>query len=344
MCRRTRERSAFRRCISIASCQTKSLKSRCIRSRHLAHVRPLPKCSLSQLASLDELERAASDLYNVVEKRKKSGEPRVCFDARPALKDVQGRIKVLILRRVTYPGYLTGGLPHQDYLENARRHQSPRVMLNDDVEDFFPSISAAIVGDIWRYFFHFPADVAHTLTLLTTRRGELPQGARTSSYLANLVFWAIEPQVVQKLREMGFSYSRYVDDITISSKTDQPADQIGIASAMVQRMVRRYGLRLKSSKHKLVHAGARMEVTGLVVNGKAAGVTKARHSSVRALVFRYERKLAEKQQEPFALSLRNRVRNVLGQYGRFHCKKADALKSRMMSAEQRALIRRREAA
>jgi hypothetical protein len=303
----------------------------------------LAKMLAITVAQLDELERDANHLYHVVEKRKKSGESRVCYDAKPALKDVHGRIKVLILRRVTYPSYLTGGLPHRDYLENANRHLSPRVMVSDDIEDFFPSICSAIVYNIWRYFFHFHADVAHTLTLLTTRRGELPQGARTSSYLANLVFWAIEPQLVQKLQEMGFSYSRYVDDITISSKTDQPADQIGIASAMVGRMVRRYGLQLKSSKHKLVHAGARMEVTGLVVNGKAAGVTKPKHSAVRALVFRYERKLAETPQEAVAL-LRNRVRNVLGQYGRFHSEKANALKLRVTSAEERALICKREAA
>jgi hypothetical protein len=150
-------------------------------------------------------------------------------------------------------------------------HANPRVMVNDDIEDFFPTTCAAIVYDTWRYFFHFPKDVARTLTRLTTRRGGLPQGARTSSYLANLAFWAVEPELVRKLRSMGFTYSRYVDDITISAKTDQSRNQLGLAVAMVRSMVTRYGLDFGPSKHKLAHAGARMEVTGLIVTDRTGG-------------------------------------------------------------------------
>src|ERR1700733_15551118 len=103
----------------------------------------LAKMLALSIDQLDQLEQNSDSLYDVVEKRKKSGEPRICYDARPTLKKVQGRIKVAILRQVIYPSYLTGGLPRRDYLENAQRHQSPRVMMNDDIEDFFPTISSA---------------------------------------------------------------------------------------------------------------------------------------------------------------------------------------------------------
>jgi hypothetical protein len=263
---------------------------------------------------------------------RRSGAPRICYDAQLPLKEVQGRIKGRILRQVVYPSYLTGGLPQRDYLENARMHTSPRVMVNDDIQDFFPTTSVAAIYDTWRHFFHFPPDVARTLTRLTTRKGGLPQGARTSSYLANLAFWAVEPELVRKLHSMGFTYSRYVDDITISAKTDQSQHQLGLAVAMVRRMVERYGLQFGPSKHKLIHAGARMEVTGLIVGDKAAGVTKAKHSAVRAHVHRYERAVSEQPENPETLALKHRVSTVLGQYRRFHRKKADALKQRMTAA------------
>ena len=70
---------------------------------------------------------------------------------------------------------------------------------------------------------------------------------------------------------MGFTYSRYVDDITISAKTDQSRNQLGLAVAMVRSMVTRYGLDFGPSKHKLAHAGARMEVTGLIVTDRTGG-------------------------------------------------------------------------
>ena len=283
------------------------------------------------IEQLDALERDADNLYRIVEKRKKNGSTRICYNAQPALKEVQGRIKGRILRQVLYPSYLTGGLPHRDYVENARVHTSPRVMVNDDIEDFFPTTSDGIVFDTWRHLFHFPKDVARTLTRLTTRRGGLPQGARTSSYLANLAFWAVEPEVVAKLCSMGFSYTRYVDDITISAQKDQSRHQLGLAVALVHSMVKRYGFRFGPSKHRLTHAGTRMEVTGLVVSDAKAGVTKAKHSAVRAFVHCYERSASEKPTDRATLALKRRVSTVLGQYGRLHPKKAKALKLRLNS-------------
>lgn len=282
--------------------------------------------SLEQLA---QLERQADDLYHIIEKRKKNGKPRICFNAFPLLKEVQGRIKGRILRQVQYPSYLMGGLPRRDYFENARLHVAPRVMVNDDIEDFFPTIAAAIVYDTWRYFFHFPQDVARTLTKLTTRQGGLPQGARTSSYLANLAFWSLEPKLVSRLRELGFVYSRYIDDITISARTDQSRRKLEVAMKLTNAMVGRYSLRFGPSKHCVTLAGSRMEVTGLIVGESGAGVTKAKHSSVRALVHRFENAASVNLEDPNTLALKRQVSTVLGQYARFHPKQAEALKHRV---------------
>lgn len=291
------------------------------------------RCALARLLEvsleqLDELERDADKLYNIVEKQKKNGKPRICFNAFPLLKEVQGRIKGRILRQVLYPTYLTGGLPRRDYFDNAKMHNAPRAMVNDDIEDFFPTTAAAIVYDTWRYFFHFPEDVARTLTRLTTRRGGLPQGARTSSYLANLAFWALEPRLVATLRAMGFVYSRYIDDITISTKMDRARRKLHVAMRLVNGMVSRYGLRFGADKHRVTHAGSRMEVTGLIVNDTTAGVTKKKHSKVRAMVHHFEKAAVELPDDPNTLALKRRVSTVLGQYAQFHPKKAEVLKKR----------------
>ena len=53
---------------------------------------------------------------------KKDGTIRICYDAKPPLKAMQARIKCLILKRVTYPSYLMGGLSERDYVRNAKVH------------------------------------------------------------------------------------------------------------------------------------------------------------------------------------------------------------------------------
>lgn len=56
-----------------------------------------------------------------------------------------------------------------------------------------------IVFDIWHRFFRFPPPVATQLTKLTTKDGLVPQGAKTSALLSNLVFLDEERRLVGDL-------------------------------------------------------------------------------------------------------------------------------------------------
>jgi hypothetical protein len=285
------------------------------------------QCSVEELGRVESM---ADDLYREVRALRKDGRPRICYDAKRPLKGMQGRIQCMILKRVRYPAYLMGGLADRenprDYVRNANAHAGPRVMINEDVTKFFPSTSTHVVFDIWRYVFHFPVDVSQTLTRLTTRAGELPQGAKTSSYLANLVFWATEPGLVAKLRAMGFEYTRYIDDMTISSKTGKTAEQLGLALSLLASMVRRYGLRFKRIKHSIAYAGQRMEVTGLVIGEESAGLGRDKRSGIRALVHQCE---IEACSSPEQSLMERRAASLVGQYARLHPTQGKALRLRL---------------
>ena len=289
--------------------------------------------------SVDDLkfaESRADDLYREVKLSKKDGTVRTCYDAKPPLKAMQARIQCLILKRVTYPSYLMGGLVGRDCVHNALEHAGARVRINEDISRFYPSTSSSIVFDIWKYFFHFPLEVSRTLERLTTRRGELPQGAKTSSYLANLAFWACEPDLVAKLRSMGFDYTRYIDDMTISSKTDKTAVELGQALSLLASMIKRYGLKFKRSKHSLVYAGQRMEVTGLVVGSDGAGLGAARKSSIRALVHTCELEaLKVPASDALLVMLKRRAASLVSQYTRLHPGRGQPLKRRLEAIDQR---------
>ncbi len=153
-------------------------------------------------AQADKLYRKAKKIV------KPDGSIRQPFDALPPLKAIQRRIKDRILKRVEFPSYLTGSLSGRSYRTNAALHAGARIIICEDVESFFPSTNSVRVRDIWLNFFHFSEEVVSILTHLTTKEGELPQGAITSSYLANLSFWNQEPRLHAKLAQKGIVYSR----------------------------------------------------------------------------------------------------------------------------------------
>jgi hypothetical protein len=219
---------------------------------------------------------------------------RETWNAHPLLKHVQGRIKTLILAKVDFPEYLQGGLPGCDYKKNAALHKKSRILVTEDIKQFFPSVSEKAVKDIWIHFFHYPEPVAECLTRLTTRRGELPQGARTSSHLANLALWRSEDQLVQKLKNRGMRYSRLVDDISVSTRRRVvPAEKTFMVSAILGTLSR-HGYRPKRSKHTLGTRATSLTVTKLLVNNVPA-LPKEKRKAIRAAVYQFELQAAEFQ-------------------------------------------------
>lgn len=95
---------------------------------------------------------------------------------------------------------------------------------------------------------------AWLLTKLTTRNGSLPQGGIPSSYLANLVFWRDESLLHAKLRARGIRYSRYVDDIAMSSTTRLARVEKSKAIADVYGMLEKHGLTARRDKHEIMPA------------------------------------------------------------------------------------------
>ena len=239
-------------------------------------------------SDLARITADADRLYRIGKReRKKDGTIRLCFDALPPLKTVQARIQCLILHKVDYPRYLQGSIKDRatprGQAPNARLHVDKKTLATEDIKQFFPSVRRHIVFDIWHRFFHFPPLVADCLTALTTKEGTLPQGAKTSALLANLVFWEIEWHVVADLHARGITYSRLIDDITCSSNTPLARAELTRCIAAIRNMVQRKGLHLKRQKQTIARAQTRMVTTKLVVN-KKTGLPAEQRSAIRAAV------------------------------------------------------------
>jgi len=282
---------------------------------------------------LKDLESDTSRLYRPVEVEKRDGSSRKCFDPTPRLKRVQGLLKHRILSKVRFPIYVQGGVRDivcpRDYVANAALHVGSTLLINLDIANFFPSTNRDLVFRIWHQFFHMKKELAETLTNLTTLDGFLPQGAPTSSYLANLVFWKDEPRLVKMFEGMGIRYSRYVDDVAISCSKPVDAEKVvGNAIGAFRQMASKYGFKLKNRKTEISTLGQRMQVTGLVVSDKV-GLASERKGFIRSSVKRLEYQLsAGTASLGFDREL-SRTSSQIGQMSRVNPGKARRLKARI---------------
>lgn len=285
---------------------------------------------LKELLSLAE---CADNLYRHVKVLKPDGNTRDTYDALKPLKKVHRKIKTHILDHVVFPPYLTGSIKGCDYKVNAALHAKSRIVINEDIKNFFPTTSAQHVFNIWYTFFGFSKEVAQCLTLLTTRKDQLPQGTITSPFLANLVFWQDEFYLYNNLASNGIIYSRYVDDIAASSKkflTNQEKTKI---IQQIYGMLFKYHYHPKREKHEIATSAKRIEVTKLSVNNKP-GLSKKTQSKIRASVHYLEQCFAKGEIISYKKGQYPQVMGQVMHLARFHPGKAATLINRLFNLKK----------
>lgn len=289
-------------------------------------VAALAKTLRISAAELLRIADRASASWRMV--KPKPGSTRETFDAHGPLKALHKEIKSRIFSRVHFPDYLQGSLKGRDYVSNAHLHKNKQILICEDVKQFFPSVSAAFVEDVWEGFFGFSREVAGVLTRLTTKDGALPQGSITSSFLANLVMWRREPLLQAKLAAMGITYSRYVDDMSMSSEVHLDKATQTKVIGMVYGMLAEHGLKAGRHKHEVFSASKRMIATKLIVNRKPS-LTAAKRSKVRAQVHQLEMAAQSGASDIELRELTNNASQRVGQLARFHKRSGERLRDRV---------------
>jgi hypothetical protein len=276
-----------------------------------------------------EIAERAGDLYiGPKSKPKKNGGVRYVFDTKPSLKSLLRKINTTFFRRTYFPPYLTGSLSGRDFVANVEIHKVSRYAVTEDIAQFFDCITADHVYRIWRDFFGFGDEVAATLTKLTTKDGRVFQGTPTSSYLANLAFWDREFVLVKKLAARALRYSRYVDDITVSSTGVISEEDKHWAIGQVYAMIGATGFKPQRSKHASFSSGGPIRIMGLNAN-RLPTLPRQERASIRAQVYQLEKRYANGDASP---ELRAEVSSASGKVGRLtrlHAREGTALRARL---------------
>lgn len=160
------------------------------------------------------------------------------------------------------PKYLKGKC---NIVENAKMHTGKKYVLNIDLKDFFPSISAGRVMEVFTsHFFAFNEQIATALTLLTTYEGKLPTGAPTSPVISNFVCFPLDNDLRCFSASNGIIYSRYADDLTFSSNAPISKEQIISLIGLIQKN----NFEVNKKKCRMTASNRKQTVTGLIVNEK----------------------------------------------------------------------------
>jgi hypothetical protein len=164
-------------------------------------------------------------------------------------------------------------------------------VLTLDLAEFFPTVTAARVGALFRTA-GYPEAVARLLAGLCTNRvpayvwtdrtaplhgpelwrmrrlygqPHLPQGAPSSPALANLAAYRLDCRLAGLASALGACYTRYADDLALSGGMDL-ARAARRVIARVAAIALEEGFRVQPRKTRVMRAGVCQRVTGVVIN------------------------------------------------------------------------------
>ena len=262
-----------------------------------------------------EDERLKHYSYRWVPKR--SGGHRLLEIPKTRLRDLQRKLLRDLLEYIPPHEAAHGFRARHSCLSNAAPHVGQKVVIRMDLQDFFVSIGSARVGGVFRML-GYPECVARILAGLCStqvpsamfnvrdpgkydfelpqvdwlmrkrlRSPHLPQGAPTSPALANLCAFNLDLRLQTAVEAMGGRYTRYADDLTFSGGADL-AQGASRFTELVARIVIEEGYALNFRKTRIMLAGVRQQVTGIVVNEKLSlsrrdcdGLKATLHNCVR---------------------------------------------------------------
>lgn len=200
--------------------------------------------------------------YHRFHRRKRDGGRREICEPDARLKGLQHKlINRYLAAEQPHPAAVAyrAGKSTADHIWN---HAGAAIVVTADIQDFFPNTRAERVEDWWRE--RVDADAARLLTLLTTDRGGLPQGAPTSPALSNVVNRDLDTRLAQRAAVAGARYSRYCDDIAFSWPL-----AVGVPSGFepgVRGVLHEYGYNLHPTKGWCVYDRRdEPEITGAVL-------------------------------------------------------------------------------
>ena len=217
--------------------------------------------------------------YKEIDIKKKSGGIRKLSAPSDTLKDLQKWILDNILYNMNAHKFSTGFILGKSIVDNASLHLNKECLINLDIKDFFPSISAKRVYLLFKSM-GYNKNVSLLLTGLCTFKEKLPQGAPTSPYISNLTCINLDKRLSALALKIGADYSRYADDITFSG-----SKSITRLIPLIKKIITEEGFEINEKKERVLFQHHKQMVTGLIVNSTQVNVPKKTERYLRQQIY-----------------------------------------------------------
>jgi len=230
---------------------------------------------------------------------KRSGGERLIHAPKRRLKAVLRTLDRLLVSKLPKSEHAHGFVKGRSVASNAAPHVGKAVVLHFDIKDCFPTIHFGRVrGLLIALGYSYP--IAAALAVLMTEAPRQPvaaegklyhvptgpracvQGAPTSPGICNAILLRLDHRLAGLARKHGFTYTRYADDLAFSGN-----DTAKVAKLMklVPTIVAAEGFAVNPDKTRILRAGRRQAVTGVVVN-RAMGLSRQERRKLRAALHR----------------------------------------------------------
>lgn len=246
-------------------------------------------------AHLEKIIRTAPVRYKLFEIPKKAGGMRQVAQPARELKAIQRWLVSQLESKLPIHASATAYSDGSSIKKNAEAHVNSRFMLKLDFKNFFPSITR---DDILLHFQrHLSGQfdpltqqlVAHACCWLPERRPPLRLciGAPSSPMLSNSIMYELDCLISKIAEQDGVVYTRYADDITLSSRERGKIDRY---DELVKNLLSELPYpKLKLNVDKTVRASraGRRIVTGLVLTPDGnVSIGRDRKRLIRAMYHR----------------------------------------------------------
>ena len=190
---------------------------------------------------------------------KRSGGFRKIEAPNDDLKKDQHEILKLLLTMYAPSKYAYGGIKKKNIAQAAEKHVKAKYKLKMDIHNFFGSTKGENIEKALKRNKSMPPEIAEKICYTCTNsEGVLPQGAPTSTFLANVSSERMMNAIGHACDNLGVTFTIYVYDMIFSCDDMEKLIKIG---EIARGILSRYGYCAK--KEKTVFMRVKQEVLGL---------------------------------------------------------------------------------
>jgi len=242
------------------------------------------------------------DNYYRFDVPKKSGGMRHIAAPKTQLKAAQKQILDQILQKIEISDLSHGFVKSRSVLTGAKVHNtSPDLLINIDLENFFPTITfervrglyqsfgysgyiASLLAMICTYCERMPLEIKGEIKYIRTSDRILPQGSPASPMITNIICRNMDKRINGLCKKLGITYTRYADDMSFSYVGDTDNLAIGSFLNSIHKIIESEGFHMNKEKTHILRKNNRQYITGIVINSGEIGVPRKWVKTLKASI------------------------------------------------------------